>query len=372
MLELREHRHDPVTARDDVPAPLDPPRGSPSPRAASGLRSRLGAVSKAVSMAFDGRSDVDRFAELASKSREPEEVRVELVRLAWSLSGAARVELYGDREGRASGRLACWPPSIPGGTSTESRSNPRGPIGRSVRENPGPSTLQIPLKAGDTPVGVLRLIGPGQRPWPARIVRRLETLCAIASTAERSLRRPSVEDPDTNPGAHGSTLLAALLTFAQAQARRRHESLSLLEVAVDRIDSISGLLGDELAEESAERVARAIKSSIRASDIVARLGGGRIAVLLPNTSPENALKVAEAARVAIARSGSLSTDLPHLTASIGLATYPDHAHDVASLRAAASSALTRAKDSGQDQLAAAPPMPATPANSWAHCLGWNG
>jgi len=49
------------------------------------------------------------FAEMAAQAREPEEVRVELVRLAWSISGAAKAEIYSDREGRAARRLACWP-----------------------------------------------------------------------------------------------------------------------------------------------------------------------------------------------------------------------------------------------------------------------
>ncbi len=65
---------------------------------------------------------------------EPEEVRVELVRLAWTISGASKVELFCDRDGRAARRLACWPPSIPHETTTESRSNPRGPIAGSRRQ----------------------------------------------------------------------------------------------------------------------------------------------------------------------------------------------------------------------------------------------
>ncbi len=142
-----------------------------------------------------------------------------------------------------------------------------------------------------------------------------------------------------------------------------------MEVAVDRLDSIRELLGQELAESAVERVMRAIKATIRASDVVARLEDGRIAVLLPNAGVENAMKVAQAIRSAIARAGTASTTMPTLSASIGLATYPDHAHDVATLRAAASSMLTQAREQGNDQLATAPAIPAIAMPALNHRVG---
>lgn len=382
MPDLRQDRPAPAVDRPD-PVPSspahpssDPARSSASPwveGAASWLRSAADRLAGAVAV----EPVVDRFAELAASAREPEEVRVELVRLAWKLSGAARVELFCDRDGRAARRLACWPPVVPFETATDPRSSPRGPIAgtiaRAIKGRLGPVVLQLPLKAGDFSFGSLRLTASGRRPWPARLVRRLTTLCAIASAAERGLARPTRGDADPafdpGRGPHGSTILAAFLTFAQSQARRRHEPLSLLEVAVDRLDSIRELLGDELAEAAIERVSRAIKSTIRASDVVARLEEGRIAVLLPNASPENAEKVAEAVRTAIARAGAASTTMPTLSASIGVATYPDHAHDVATLRAAVASTLTRAREQGHDRIAVAPSIPPITPPGLVHRVG---
>jgi diguanylate cyclase (GGDEF)-like protein len=369
MPDLRRHRPDSATSREKPPE-------SPNPwilRAASWLK----AGSEALARTIDVEPITDRFAELASKAREPEEVRVELVRLAAEITGAARVELFADRDGRSTRRLTSWPPAFPNEMTAETRSEPRGPIAatvaRSIQEQTGPFTLLIPLKAGDTTYGTLRLTATNRRTWPHRIVRQLGTLCAIASNAERGLARSSrsLADPtfDNPQGPHEASILAAFLTFAQAQARRRHESLSLLEVAVDRLDSIRELLGDELAEAAIERIIRAIKSTIRASDVVARLDAGRIAVLLPNAAVDNATKVAEAIRSAIARTGAASTTMPTLSASIGLATYPDHAHDVATLRAAASSSLTKAREQGHDQIATAPEIPAIPLPTLNHRVG---
>jgi GGDEF domain-containing protein len=61
--------------------------------------------------------------------------------------------------------------------------------------------------------------------------------------------------------------------------------------------------------------------------------------------------------------------MPTLSASIGLATYPDHAHDVATLRAAASSTLTKAREKGNDQIATAPTIPAIPQPTLSHRVG---
>jgi diguanylate cyclase (GGDEF)-like protein len=372
MPELKAHRLDPVL-------PLRSTSSEPAApwvaRAAVWLRS----TAERVALAVEGEPVVDRFAGLSASAREPEEVRVELVRLAWEISGASKVELFCDRDGRVARRLACWPTSIPNETTTESSSSPRGPIagpaGRTIKERPTSLVLQLPLKAGDSSYGTLRLTAKGRHPWPARVVRRLATLCAIASAAERGLARPSRRgdaDPSFDPtrGTHGSTILSAFLSFAHAQARRRHESLSLMEVAVDRLDSIRELLGDELADAAIERVSRAIQATVRASDVVARLEEGRIAVLLPNASDENAMKIAESIRASIARAGAASTTMPSLTASIGVATYPDHAHDIATLRAAASSTLTRAREQGHDRIATAPPIPSiTSTGLAAHRVG---
>ena len=142
-----------------------------------------------------------------------------------------------------------------------------------------------------------------------------------------------------------------------------------MEVAVDRLDSIRELLGDELAEAAIDRVSRAIKATVRASDVVTRLEAGRIAVLLPNASDENSLKIAESIRVAIARAEAASTTMPSLTASIAVATYPDHAHDVATLRAAASSTLTKAREQGHNRIASAPHIPSITSTGLAHRVG---
>ena len=350
---------------------------------ASTWRGRAVAWLRSKAFVFGPRGPLDpvleQFAGLAAMAREPDQVRVALVRLAAEVSGAARVELLRDRVGHAARRLAIWPLNAHDEPTAESGSAPRGPfalaIARAGWSRTVPPTLIVTLKAGEIPFGTLRLTATDHRPWPDGSDRRLQALCAIAASAERALAPPSRSESepwfDPEFGPQGSTIVGAFLGFAHAQARRRQEKLSLLEVAVDRLGALRELLGNELAEVALDRVARAVKSTIRASDVVGRLEDGRLAVILPNASAENAMKVAEAIRSAIVRAGTASTTMPTLTASIGVATFPDHARDLATLRAAAATALTHAETHGQNQIAEAPALPALPSSGQQRQLvGW--
>ena len=243
----------------------------------------------------------------------------------------------------------------------------RAPGGRSPGRSPGrpgsrpaPLTLQLPLKAGDSTFGTLRLTAPGRRPWPARV-----------GPPARAPSAPSPPPPSgpwpARPGASPSPGFDPELGPAGLDDPRRLPGLrpgpgpaearaALAPGGGGRPPRLDPRAARRRARRGGRRAGRPGDQGrpIRASDVVARLEDGRLAVLLPNASAENALKVAEAVRSAIARAGAASTTMPTLTASIGVATYPDHAHDVATLRAAASSTLTRAREQGHDRIAVAP------------------
>ena len=75
----------------------------------------------------------------------------------------------------------------------------------------------------------------------------------------------------------------------------------------------------------------------RPGDVAARFGGDEFALILPATDTEAARIIAEALRDAIAKSRV------ELTASVGVATFPDHAKDADALFRAADAAMTKVK-----------------------------
>jgi diguanylate cyclase (GGDEF)-like protein len=168
---------------------------------------------------------------------------------------------------------------------------------------------------------------------------------------------------------HDATFLNAVLPYALGQAKRHREPLSLLCVAVDRLAAIRHLHGAEVADAAVRRVAETVGARLRASDVVARLDDDRIIAVLPDAAAIHAARVAEVLREAIEAAGAASPSMPALTASIGMASYPAHAHDVHSLLAAADEAMVRAERQGRNRVASAAPGSSAPALGVTHCAG---
>ena len=101
----------------------------------------------------------------------------------------------------------------------------------------------------------------------------------------------------------------------------------------------------------------ALRTTVRASDFAGRWGGEEFVVLLPDTDHAGSLHTAETLR---ARLDGLAVPgvIAHPTASLGVATLPDHAADGPSLIRAADQALYVAKGDGRNCVRAAVSEPA--------------
>jgi diguanylate cyclase (GGDEF)-like protein len=131
-----------------------------------------------------------------------------------------------------------------------------------------------------------------------------------------------------------------------ARAHRGGEPVSVVLADVDRFKQLNDRLGHLAGDEALRRVAQTLAGHGRASDLVARFGGEEFAVVLPGTSVEAALVVAERMRVAISNTTAV-------TASFGVATYPAHGDDGEALISAADAALYSSKNTGRDRVTAA-------------------
>ena len=133
------------------------------------------------------------------------------------------------------------------------------------------------------------------------------------------------------------------------RASRLGLTFSLAMVDVDHFkkcnDKYGHLVGDVVLRKIAER----LKISVREVDMIARYGGEEFCILLPETTKELALTVAERLREAIASESIKAFDVEvKVTVSVGVATYPENGEDVDTLIEKADTALYKAKRKGRN------------------------
>jgi diguanylate cyclase (GGDEF)-like protein len=173
----------------------------------------------------------------------------------------------------------------------------------------------------------------------ARLVARLEQMAAV--------------DPLT--GLFTRRVLDEAATSALSGAAS-HEGTSLMLLDVDKFKTINDEHGHPAGDAILVELAELIMTRTRAVDVVCRLGGDEIAVLLPACPPEVARRRADDLLADVkAHAFSVGEDAPPLRVSIsvGLAHAPIDADDLVSLYSAADGALYQAKRAGRGRVAVA-------------------
>lgn len=143
--------------------------------------------------------------------------------------------------------------------------------------------------------------------------------------AQDEIKRLAMHDPLTR--LPNRRLFSDRLTQFLARARRAQTALAVLFIDLDKFKPINDVHGHETGDWVLQTVARRIESCLRASDTAARMGGDEFLVLLPDLqNSEDALTVAEKIRQALAQPFVTAGELKlQVSASIGVALYPDHA-----------------------------------------------
>jgi diguanylate cyclase (GGDEF)-like protein len=146
------------------------------------------------------------------------------------------------------------------------------------------------------------------------------------------------------------------LTLSLKRALRLGYSLSLMLVDIDHLREINLRHGYEVGDAVLVEVAQILKSSVREIDMISRWGGEELAAVLHETDSEGAAVVAERIRKKIARLEIIDpkTRKPFkVTATLSVASYPAHSHEVQGLLESAGEALIAAKLGGCNKVVVA-------------------
>jgi diguanylate cyclase (GGDEF)-like protein len=127
---------------------------------------------------------------------------------------------------------------------------------------------------------------------------------------------------------------------------RTQNSFCLVMVDLDHFKKVNDEHGHDVGDEVLRRSASVLKTNLRSSDVIARLGGEEFVVLLPNTTLPTALKILERTRKPFRCCGP---DHDVQTFSAGVAEFPTHGNSQTALLKAADEAVYVAKSNGRDR-----------------------
>jgi diguanylate cyclase (GGDEF)-like protein len=153
-------------------------------------------------------------------------------------------------------------------------------------------------------------------------------------------------------GLHNRSWLNTQLPSLIENAQATQSELSIIMVDLDHFKKFNDTHGHVLGDDALQTASKVLSAGLRPSDFAARYGGEEMIVILPNTSSESALIVAQRLCQRIASTEVFQNNLqslPHITASLGLATLKEN-QDGTAVIAAADAALYRAKMGGRNQV----------------------
>lgn len=135
------------------------------------------------------------------------------------------------------------------------------------------------------------------------------------------------------------------------RAKRTARPISLIMFDVDHFKKVNDTRGHDVGDTVLVSLARTAKDTLRAVDILGRLGGEEFAAILPETGLKEASAVAERLRQAVSGMGLAPNGEPlPVTVSLGVVQSQEPGESLESLLKRADTALYRAKSSGRDRV----------------------
>jgi diguanylate cyclase (GGDEF)-like protein len=180
-----------------------------------------------------------------------------------------------------------------------------------------------------------------------KLLTRVRAMLRVASDAHHD---PAAAKRDQLTKVYNRRYFDERLEMEIERARRYGRKVSCVMVDIDEFKQVNATHGHQIGDSVLKILADVLLSSTRASDIVSRYGGEEFVVILPEAAGSEAAVLAERLRKGFEGCGvCFGEGEPVITISCGVATYPDHASDAATLLRMADSAVFRAKSEGRNR-----------------------
>jgi diguanylate cyclase (GGDEF)-like protein len=223
------------------------------------------------------------------------------------------------------------------------------------------SVVMLPLVVKGQSIGLVELISRTAVGLGAEQLELARTMANEAAMALENARlyeeARALADRDPLTGFYNHRYLHQRLAEEVGRAKRGRRPLSVLMLDLDAFKLVNDTFGHLYGDQVLSWTAEIIRSTLRTSDVAARYGGDEFAVLLPETSADDATKAADRIREAFASAAHVGQagQRVDVSLSIGVATFPGDGRTATELIASADAALYRDKRDPEARQPATPP-----------------
>jgi diguanylate cyclase (GGDEF)-like protein len=213
------------------------------------------------------------------------------------------------------------------------------------------SILCVPLTFKDRTLGVIELVnGPNDGAFHEEDLKILGTVAEFSAIAIENARNfhkvQELTVLDDHTGLFNSRHLKRSLEQEVMRATRFGHPVSVIFFDLDYFKRVNDSHGHQAGSQVLHEIGRLLLKTLRSTDVPVRYGGDEFVILMPETSKDQAVAAARRIGAEIAHQPFLA-DKPYgpirLTASLGVAAFPDDARDPEALIRRADEAMYRVK-----------------------------
>ena len=241
-----------------------------------------------------------------------------------------------------------------------------GQVGLRCHHSSAPATAMtfcLPMQAQGEMLGLFYLWAdqpdhlPATKPQLVRTVTEQLSLSIANLHLRETLQHQSIRDPLT--GLFNRCYLEEALQQEIQRAQRHKQPIGVIMVImldIDYFKTVNDTYGHDAGDLALQAMGKMLRERVRGSDIACRYGGEEITLILPESNLEGTQIRAEALRLEIQQIEVKCRGLAlrPLTASLGVACFPNHGYTIDSLIKAADAALYQAKTRGRNRVETAP------------------
>jgi diguanylate cyclase (GGDEF)-like protein len=228
------------------------------------------------------------------------------------------------------------------------------------------NTTCQPLLVGGEVIGAV--LGEHEGQLVDDDAERIAESVAQAAPVLANLRNLAIAETraatDTLTGLPNRRAVDDTLLRMLAQAGRTFEPLAIILLDLDHFKQVNDTYGHDRGDEVLAAFAARLRELVRESDFAGRSGGEEFVLFLPGTDRTGALRLAEKLRMSL-RGMTVPGVERSVTASFGIACFPDDAVDAPALMRSADRALYAAKRGGRDRIEASSTGAAAPIDEIA-------